>query len=404
MNKPPEAKDSGGRNYSVCAECVVAPLLKESVSSFGKLGDCSLCFADRTTVVATTLPAFVKAVKSLVRYHFSEGHYGTIPKKSGGLGLLIMAHNNLFFRHPSQLSLCAFESIVHSTTDAFNIDKEISLFSAYCPPEAERHKSGGLLGKIIDGEHRLIRTIESELVNRNHFLVTADVLDEFKQLMPFVSCVVDKSETFFRARIGAIKKAYGVDRLGKATTDYYTAFEKADIGAPPIHLSAAGRLNRPGISFLYLASKEQTAIAEVRPHPGEEISLGAFRAVHNIEVADFTTHSLSKLYRTDEELELLRLIISIENTLATLAPPTNQSVYSTTQLIADVVRQLGFKGMKFRSTVGDENSFNLTLFDAGLMSWVENSGTVYQVEKVEYSCPPRAMYPPDNEPRYLIQY
>lgn len=41
-----------------------------------------------------------------------------------------------------------------------------------------------------------------------------------------------------------------------------------EMGPPPKHLARAGRLNSEGIPYLYLATKTDTAVAEVRPWIG----------------------------------------------------------------------------------------------------------------------------------------
>jgi hypothetical protein len=45
----------------------------------------------------------------------------------------------------------------------------------------------------------------------------------------------------------------------------FQPFIGAAIGAPPLAEATPGRLNRDGVSFLYLATEEARAAAEVRP-------------------------------------------------------------------------------------------------------------------------------------------
>lgn len=45
-------------------------------------------------------------------------------------------------------------------------------------------------------------------------------------------------------------------------------FEEKEIAAPPNHLAKSGRLNPSGMSYLYAANDQATAIAETRPSVG----------------------------------------------------------------------------------------------------------------------------------------
>jgi hypothetical protein len=55
---------------------------------------------------------------------------------------------------------------------------------------------------------------------------------------------------------------------------------------PPPPKATAGRLNGKGVSFLYLASDEKTAAAEIRPDPGIAFSIDAFRSLKGLRLID----------------------------------------------------------------------------------------------------------------------
>ncbi|WP_164112000.1 MULTISPECIES: RES family NAD+ phosphorylase [Sphingobacterium] len=57
----------------------------------------------------------------------------------------------------------------------------------------------------------------------------------------------------------------------------YTPYTSSEISSPPSYLARKGRMNREGFSFLYLAEDIETAINEIRPNPGDIISVGGFR-------------------------------------------------------------------------------------------------------------------------------
>ncbi len=94
---------------------------------------------------------------------------------------------------------------------------------------------------------------------------------------------------------------------GWAATTLFQPYLGAEIGALPQASATPGRLNRSGVSFLYLASDKATAAAELRPHPGHRLSLGAFRSTKDISLADFSSIDIAQYSASDERLELFHL-------------------------------------------------------------------------------------------------
>ena len=64
-------------------------------------------------------------------------------------------------------------------------------------------------------------------------------------------------------------------------------------------------------------------------------------------------------------------------------PPSERQQYSFTQLIADCIRQMGFDGIMFNSTVG--NGENIVLFDPSIVSYTNEDSEVVEVEQVKYT-------------------
>ena len=62
------------------------------------------------------------------------------------------------------------------------------------------------------------------------------------------------------------------------------------------------RLSRSGISYVYVASDKETAIAEVRPHPGHFISVGDFILNKRLKFADFRAISILNLFESEKEI------------------------------------------------------------------------------------------------------
>lgn len=64
--------------------------------------------------------------------------------------------------------------------------------------------------------------------------------------------------------------------------------EAAELGPPPEGKARAGRMNPAGISYLYLAFDEKTALAETRTTPGEEATISQWATSRDLSVIDLT--------------------------------------------------------------------------------------------------------------------
>lgn len=99
-----------------------------------------------------------------------------------------------------------------------------------------------------------------------------------KALDTFLSAVcvsVSPNESLYRARI-----CYD----GKE-------FTPEEMGAPPNSLARAGRINPAGISELYLADGEDTALHEVRAGMFDVVTFGSFHPQRQLTVADLSAFS-----------------------------------------------------------------------------------------------------------------
>ena len=136
-----------------------------------------------------------------------------------------------------------------------------------------------------------------------------------------------------------------------------------------------GRANPPGIPMLYLASDERTAISEVRPWIGSEVSVAQIRIVRELNAINLSFgHGLSvaKYLDFDEligkkqpsrETKEKAVWIDIDNAFShpiTLSDDTAD--YAPTQILAELFRDNGYDALVYRSQFGEEG-YNVALFD-----------------------------------------
>ena len=94
----------------------------------------------------------------------------------------------------------------------------------------------------------------------------------------------------FEIREGMIlwRAQLGVDYIPVADEGEYPMGFSSDRMKPVAEYAREGRANSSGIPVLYLASAEQTAISEVRPWVGSEVSVAHFKVTRKLNAIDLT--------------------------------------------------------------------------------------------------------------------
>lgn len=150
-----------------------------------------------------------------------------------------------------------------------------------------------------------------------------------------------------------------------------------------------GRANPKGISYLYLSNDENTSLAELRPHIGENISSAQFKVTRNLRVIDcysvpkhFTY--ISCVFNPPSSQEDIRYAIWSMINDAFTKPVSNDdssSDYVPTQILAELFKSEGYDGICFKSSLGQGHNF--VLFDLNMADLI--NCTVMETKTVAYS-------------------
>lgn len=133
---------------------------------------------------------------------------------------------------------------------------------------------------------------------------------------------------------------------------------------------------------MYLASDSKTAFGEVRPHPGHYVSYGEFTSNKELIVADLRFIDLMKFYRDNKKLALFKLLKDLSEELSIPILPEEQENYLVTQFISDVIRQLGFDGILFKSSVSSGHNF--VAFNTDNFVFKVGSSKLIKITSVEF--------------------
>jgi RES domain-containing protein len=152
----------------------------------------------------------------------------------------------------------------------------------------------------------------------------------------------------FRARINENDKPIEIENMGK----------------PPSKISTAGRANPIGIPYLYTASNIKTAIAEIRPHKGDVVTIAKFEVLESLNCADLRNprQTISPFALSEDGLNQLFLDLDYlchlgEELSKPILPREAHLEYLSSQYLCELIKHCGFDGVIYKSSVGDGDNF-----------------------------------------------
>jgi hypothetical protein len=374
----------------VCVECVKDKNIKKLIIKNGSKNTCTLCEEEHLSIDFEDSD-FFSLVKAVLRFNFSEWEYN---RHWGGDGheCLFYGKDNVFFEQERALSEDTYEELVLSISEGpvyEDYDKGISIFAGYGSDGMQNM----LLESIKSSSDRGLVKLANRLKSENYFKVEEELLKILAKFTEVAEISLDKGATFYRARVGVSEKKRALGN-GFATEYHFTPYTESDIGSPPPLMASAGRINRPGVAFFYCATDKYTAVAEVRPHPGDNVSIGKFSLLNKSKMFNLSESQLLHFYSSDKSLDAYIPLNTLSNYMNKVIPPSERQQYSFTQLIADCIRQMGFDGILFNSTVG--NGENIVLFDPSIFSYTNEDAEVVEVEQVKYKLEPLKLISDDE--------
>jgi hypothetical protein len=383
---------NGGSVSQVCVECVKDKNIKQLIIKKSSKNTCTLCGEEHLSIDFEDSD-FISLVKAVLRFNFSEWEYN---RHWGGDGYecLFYGEDNVFFKQERAMFEETYEELVLAITEGpvyEDYDKGISIFSGY----GSNHMQNTLLESIKSSSDRSLVDLANRLKYENYFKVEEELLKILDKFTAVAEVILEQGATFYRARVGVSDKKR-TSGTGFSTECHFTPYTEGDIGSPPPLMASAGRINRPGVAFFYCATDKYTAVAEVRPHPGDNVSIGKFRLLNKSKIFNLSESQLLHFYSSDKSLDAYIPLNTLSKYMNKVIPPSERQQYSFTQLIADCIRQMGFDGILFNSTVG--NGENIVLFDPSIFSYTNEDAEVVEVEKIKYTLKPLKLI--SNDERY----
>lgn len=290
---------------------------------------------------------------------------------------------------PSKLSDW-FESLVNSYEPEKDgrllvewMKEDWELFSHH---QMDIHRAKDLLAEILDNGEIVRRRF---VPSRSHFGEALTKWDALRDEM------MHKNRWFIKSPVDLSRLEQLLDHLivSELPTLWYRARICADdemltiknMGSPPKRRATNGRANPAGIPYLYLSSKPETAVAEIRPHTGERACVADF-TIPKIRAVDLRSPRklVSPFILTDaSEIVQLRADIPFlerlgEELTRPVLPSSAAIDYIPSQYLCEFIKTKGFDGVVYRSSVSD--GINLALFDPEKA--VGGSTSLYDITRV----------------------
>lgn len=228
-----------------------------------------------------------------------------------------------------------------------------------------------------DSESPVVKWSEfrDEMLARNRFF--------FRQNLDLVGL----KKVLEKLGIGAGDFGFNVFRARICEDDH--EFQLIELGMPPAKLAKSGRANPVGIPYLYTASTPTTAVAEVRPHPGDRVCVARIELSKSVRLVDLRNprRSVSPVMTLlEEEIADFRhqmpFLAHLEEELSKpVLPRAGNLEYLPTQYLCEFIKNCGFDGVVFRSSLSE--GVNVTLFNESHVRYADMQ--TYEVTRLSYS-------------------
>ncbi|MDO8281154.1 MAG: RES family NAD+ phosphorylase [Thermodesulfovibrionia bacterium] len=192
---------------------------------------------------------------------------------------------------------------------------------------------------------------------------------------------VEKDSILWRSQLGNDWEPY---YEGGQLIDHFPGPLGPEKMKPLNNLASEGRANPKGIPYLYLATNDNTAMAEVRPWLGSYISIGQFKLTKDVKLINCTSDDKnSSVYLKEPDAIKREVAVWRDIDRAFSRPITineNTADYVPTQILAEFFKNNGFNGIGYRSSLG--KGHNIVLFDLDSADLI--NCTLHEVKKVSF--------------------
>ncbi|WP_028330794.1 RES family NAD+ phosphorylase [Brachyspira alvinipulli] len=192
---------------------------------------------------------------------------------------------------------------------------------------------------------------KKEIIYNNRFFPKHKIIDVVEKEALNYKFILEKDSELYRSRIfkdDVIKQELNEEKE-------IIGYDEKNSMAPSSEISKAGRANPEKISYLYTSADIKTSIKEVRPMIDSFVSVAEIKTLCDLTLFNILEFDIDNNENKITEFSSLNYGFSSVNY-------GNDIDYIPTQYIAELLKNLGFDGIRFGSSL-NKGGINITLFN-----------------------------------------
>ena len=215
-----------------------------------------------------------------------------------------------------------------------------------------------------------------------HDAEVQEFLDEVLRTSTERIKTIPRDRCFFRAQLGNDWEPEFLD--GEVIAEYPAPHNIARM-FPQKHQASEGRVNPKGIPHLYMATDIETAMSEVRPWIGSNISVAQLKTTKELLVIDCSVNHGSGfplfLEEPDDEKKEEAVWKMIDRAFSTpVVSEDGTADYVPTQIISEMFKANEFDGIVYKSMLGE--GYNVVTFN--IDTAVLTACSLYEAKSVKF--------------------
>lgn len=256
----------------------------------------------------------------------------------------------------------------HLFSDVLNVDEQLEIIETLFGSDSKGHyrlKDNINFRQKIDDFHEELKASRRFFFDKDgEFAFIFHTLDSLIKTARPCSCYLElnpDTKCLYRARLGS---RFDEDRN-------QVPYPLGEMGAAPNQFCKGGRINPPGMSFLYLASSEDTAALEIRATPADvftvaDVFLRNDPLLLDLRRSSFSTLSGFKFFPESrlitQHLEKVAVYTYLSEILAQPVASEDPLGYIHTQIFCEYFKIKGVHGLIYDSTLCS-SGFNVCVFE-----------------------------------------
>lgn len=307
-----EAEERGFNSIEkfVCADCVTDSFLKQVVGDAVSSRECDYCESEANEDIAAPVDSLMDIIMPTLLRFFAEPTQAGVryERSEDGFDAEIDTTEDAL----STLGLMCDDGLFEDIAESISAHNDCWVQAAGGVWLSEHHHEE-LTSAWERFQHRVKHRQRYFFTETNQAdqeeLSPASLLKQLAQIASDLRLItsVAAATPLFRARVVRPGEDWDLDA--------------ENLGPPPDHITAAGRMNPAGIPYLYTALDAETAFAEVIQGPPCVVVLGQFRATRELKVLNLTELPDLPSIFDDDRREVRDLVIFFDRFVKAISKP-----------------------------------------------------------------------------------